>query len=249
MAFLVGVVVVAHIGRPVINPSFSMLRIARIVHVERRLKRCLHRNRLLVGLKTLRRVFGIPFLVTKEISGVIEHNVLHQVHAAAMQCVRKSLVVFERANVGVYFCKVGRPITVIAPVRAVPPLVGHGRRDPDRCGPQALNVVQSLLHAQQIATAVMGLFLGLVQTDTLVVVARVAVLKPVGHEEVNDLVAPVGRGHMQLQIWSTEGADAHACETCQGKRAECSFTTQRGKDPGHKTSVNGVELLIFLDYF
>jgi hypothetical protein len=34
----------------------------------------------------------------------------------------------------------------------------------------------------------------------LVVVARVAVLKPVGHEEVNDLVAPVGRGHMQLQI-------------------------------------------------
>jgi hypothetical protein len=54
---------------------------------------------------------------------------------------------------------------------------------------------------------------------------------------------------MQLQIWSTEGANAHACETCQGKRAECSFTTQMGKDPGHKTSINGVELLIFLDYF
>ena len=87
MAFLVEVVVVAHIGRPVIDACFSMLRIARIVHVERRLKRCLHRYRLRVDLKTLRRVFGIPFLVTKEISGVIQHNVLHQVHAAAMQSV------------------------------------------------------------------------------------------------------------------------------------------------------------------
>ena len=185
------VVVIADIGRPVIHARFAVRWIARIVQVERCLKRCLHGNRLRVGLVPVCGILGIPIFVSEKIACVIQHNVLDQIHATSVQRVRQLLVVFKRADVGVYFAKVRCPITVIAPITSVPPLVGHGRRNPHRSCAQALDVIEAFFDTQQIAATVVGFFLRVVETHALVVVSRIAILKTVRHEEINDLVAPI----------------------------------------------------------
>ena len=125
------VVVVEHIWVPVIDTRFAMHRIARIVHVEGRLRGRLHRNGLGVQLKSLRGVFGTRIFVSEKVTCVIQDNVLYQIHAPSMQGIGELLVVFQCANMGVDIFKVGGPVAVIAPVLSVPPLVNNGRCNPN----------------------------------------------------------------------------------------------------------------------
>ena len=88
---------------------------------------------------------------------------------------------------------------MVATVLAVPPLIGHGRGDPHGRGTQALDVVKPFLHPCQITAAVMRFFLRVELPRALVVVVGVAVFKPIGHQEINDLISPIRRRHVQLQ--------------------------------------------------
>jgi hypothetical protein len=132
--------------------------------------------------------------IGEEVAGVVEHDVLHQIHAAPMQAARERAVVVQRAQVAVDLHEVFGPVAVVAGVlpARVQPLVGHGRRDPQRGGAQALHVVQALRQAAQVTAVVALGVAGGVLARALVVVAGVAVGKPIGHHEVDDLVAPVG---------------------------------------------------------
>ena len=177
-----------------------MRRVARIVHVERHLLRRSHGHRFRNHLKALGWVLRVPVFVAKEIASVVQHNVLDQVHAPAMQGIREQLVVFQTTHVRIDSFEVRGPIAVIAAVDPVPPLIGHGGCDPHRSGAQTLDVVQPFSNTRQIATAVVRFFVWIEFAGALIVVTGVAILKSIGHEEVHDLISPIGRGHMQLQI-------------------------------------------------
>ena len=194
--------VVADVGRPVVDAGAAMRGQAGVVQMEGRLSRCSHRRRRCIALKVRSRIGRVPAAaVAKVIAGVVEHDVLHQIHAAPVQAVGQALIVQQRAQVLVDAHEVLGPVAVVAGIgpggRA--PLVGHRRRDPQRGGPQALDVVQPPGQAAQIA-ALVAVVLALIEfARAEIVVARIAVVEAVGHREVDDLVAPIGRGDVQFQ--------------------------------------------------
>ena len=78
-------------------------------------------------------------------------------------------------------------------------MIGDRWRYPDRSRAESVDVVQMLLDTLQVAAAVLGIVLWVEFIRALVVVAGIAVCKAVGHQEVDDLVAPIRRRHMQFQ--------------------------------------------------
>ena len=201
--FLLAVAIVHHVGCPVVDAGTAVARVVGVVEVKGRLPGGRHGAAVAVGLPG-QLALGIRHHA-EEIAGVIEHDVLHQRHATAMQRPGQLPVVLQRAQVRVDAGKVGRPVTVVTAIAAVPPLVGHGRRDPDAGGAQALDVIDSPLQAGQIAAAETAAVLGVVFACTLVVVARIAVVKSVGHDEIQDLVAPVDPLHSgSLRDWGPD---------------------------------------------
>ena len=101
--------------RPVIDVGSHVFRIQPVDHVERRLcRRRLER----VGLhqvEVLRRVVRIVLaVVVEEVGRMVRDDVLDQVHAVAMQFMREPAVVIQRAEVGIDFLEVDRPVAVIA---------------------------------------------------------------------------------------------------------------------------------------
>jgi hypothetical protein len=114
------------------------------------------------------------------------------------------------------------PVAVVAGVagRRINPLVGHRRREPKRGGTQAADVVQALAQAAQVAAAVVRAARRVVFAGALVVVARVTVGKAVGEHEIDDLVAPVGRGHVQPAGRSRGQAGAQGTGHQAGGKAE-----------------------------
>ncbi len=133
---------------------------------------------------------------------MIHHHVLHQVHAAAVQGAGELAVVAQRAEVRVDAAEILRPVAVVAAVAvaAVPPLLRHRRGDPQRRGAQAGDVVQTPAQAAQVTAAVSGRVGRVVLAAALVVVAGIAVVEAVGQGEVDDLLAPVGRRHVQRSV-------------------------------------------------
>ena len=152
----------------------------------------------------LRRVVLGP--VVKVVARVVEHDVLHEIHAARMQGSREGLVIGQGAQVAIHLLEVVGPIAVIAAVGAtgVDPLVGHRWGDPHRRGTKTTDVVQAPQDTAQITSAVVRGATGVVLAGPLVVVSRIAVVKTVGHQKVDDLILPLWRGHMQ----SAPGAGA-----------------------------------------
>ena len=187
---------------PVVDARAALPRVARVVQVERMLAGPRLRPRAGVGLPEPGRVGRVPAAdVVEEVAGVVDDDVLHQVHAAPVQRVGQAPVVLQRAQVRVDAGEVGGPVAVITAVatRGVEPLVEHRRRDPQRRRAQALDVVEPVDQALQVAAAEAVAAPRVVLAGALVVVARVAVGEAVGHDEVDDLVAPVGAGDVQLQ--------------------------------------------------
>ena len=84
---MLSVVVIVDVGRPVVNTRRTVHGIARIVHVKRCLRGGFHGHRRGFELKPLRRILGAPVFVPEKITGVVQHNVLHQVHAFAVQSI------------------------------------------------------------------------------------------------------------------------------------------------------------------
>ena len=115
---------------------------------------------------------------------------------------------------GVDFFEVFGPVAVIAAVALlrVPPFVCNRRGDPDGGCPEPLDVVEVTADAGEIAAAVARTVRGVVLVRALAIVAGVAVLEAVDHQEIGDLVAPVrGRG-MQAQVGGRRhllGPNAH----------------------------------------
>ena len=71
----------------------------------------------------MRRILSTPTLIFEKIAGVVQHNVLDQIHASAVQGIGQLLILLERAKVRIHPFEVCRPIAVIAAIGAVPPLV------------------------------------------------------------------------------------------------------------------------------
>ena len=132
--------------------------------------------------------------IGEEIGGVIDDDVLHQIHAGRVDRVRQPLVVVERAEMAVHFQKILCPVTVVATrlcVR-VPPQIGYRRCDPDCGRAQAAYVCQLLLDSLEITTVVLGIARRIEFAGAQIVVGGIAVTEAIGHQEVDDLVAPVG---------------------------------------------------------
>jgi len=108
--------------------------------------------------------------------------------------VRERLVRVEGAEVLVDLLLVARPVAVVAAElhERVPPHVGDRRGDPDGGRAEALDVVEAVDDALQVAARVLGRIGGVELAAPLVVVRRVAVREAVGHHEVDDLVLPGG---------------------------------------------------------
>ena len=207
--------VIGDVAGPVVDAGGALRRVARVVERERPGR---DRGRRLPGVAPVagRGIGGIEaFAVAEVVAHVVEHHVLHQVHPAAVQTPRQRAVVGERAEMRVHRGEVGGPVAVVAAVAhlRVPPLVGHRRGDPHRGGAEAADVVQPPGDAGEVAAAVARVVRGVVLAGALVVVARVAVVEAVGQHEVDDLVAPVGRGHVQRA-----GVVVLRCHLVRGRR-------------------------------
>jgi hypothetical protein len=132
---------------------------------------------------------------------MVDDDVLHQVHAAPVQRVGQRTVVGQRAQVRVDLLEMLRPVAVVAGEAelVVDPLVAHRRRQPERGGAQALDVVEPLAQSLEVTAVVAVDTRRVVFARPLVVVARIAVGEAIGHHEIDDLVAPVGRGNVEPQ--------------------------------------------------
>ena len=181
---------------PVVDGGAPVRGDARVVQIEGRLRGRSGRLGACIGHIKARRVGGVPATaVVEEIAGVVEHDVLDEVHALAVQGARQALVVGEPAQVFVDALEMLGPVAVVAAAGAtwVEPLVGHRRRDPQRSGAQAADVVQARRQARQVTAAVARIAGGVVLPRALVVVARVAIGEAVAEHEIDDLIAPIGR--------------------------------------------------------
>ena len=211
---------VRDIRRPVVDARPAVRRTAGIVQMEGRLRGRAHGGRGDVRMVVLRGVLRAGLgPVVEEVTGVVEHDVLHQVHPPRVKRPRQGAIVRQAAPMRIHLLEMFGPVAVVARVvaRRVDPLVGHRRRDPHRRGPQALDVIEAAHHAAQVASVVVRLTPRLELASALVVVARVTIVESVDHQKVQHLVAPVRRGHVQTR--------------CLGRRRACAGTRQTHQSP------------------
>ena len=227
--FLAAVGEIADLRRPVIDRCRAVSGPAHIVAVEWRL--C--GRGAVVGLSPQLEALLRPRRVVAArpaeiVAGVVDHDVLHQPQSPPMHRVGEAPVPGQRAEMRVHRLEVAGPIAVIAAVlRArVPPLVRHRRGDPDRGRAQVLDVVETPLHAGQIAAGKPSRVVRVVLARALIVVARVAVVEAIEHHEIQDLVAPVG-GRYRSRGRLGGGR-------CQRREGE-----QQGAEPGHGNAPRG----------
>ena len=199
IGFLMAFGEIGDVRRPVVDGRRALRRIAGVIAIERRLRWCATPARIRVEHEMRGRIRCTPTaFVGEEIRGVVDHDVLYQRHARCMKRVRQRLVVVERAVVRIDLGEVLRPVTVIAAEVAahVPPLVGDRWRDPHGGGAECADVVDASRHPAQVAAAVFRAVGLIVFTGTLVVVGRVAIVEAIEHQEIDHLVAPVGRDNV-----------------------------------------------------
>ena len=162
-------------------------------------------------------------LVADDVGGVVRDDVEVDLHPAGVGGVDERPQVRVRAQVRVDLREVGDPVAVVAGARPVLELHGlvlEARREPDRVGAQALDVVDPVQQALQVAAVVEALggrvepVLEPAARDPAVVVGRVAVLEPVGHDEVEVLVgdrlAQRMRTHRPLRGHGEQAHGEHA---------------------------------------
>ena len=147
-----------------------------------------------------RRVVG-GVRVVQDVGGVVGDDVEEDLHAAVVGEVDEGLELLVGAQVGVDLREVGDPVAVVAgrlgPRLTLDGLVLERRCHPDRRRAEALDVVQALDQTLQVAAVVEGLIRRVVPVvaagalDEAGVVRRVAVLEPVGHDEVEVLACEV----------------------------------------------------------
>ena len=202
IGFLLGIGKITHIRRVVIDRRRALRRVQHIVEIEGWLGGCA----VAVGVWMAAEIPGgigrIPGpVVTEIVAGVIDDDVLQQIHAALVQGLAQLPIICQRAVMGIDGHEIAGPIAVVTGVLTgrVPPLVGHRRRDPQRGGAQIVNIFESLRQSAQIAAAVMAAAAGIVFAHTLIVVARIAVVKTIDHGEIDDLIAPVRRWHRRCE--------------------------------------------------
>ena len=191
---------VVHVRRPVVDAGIALRRVGGVVHRERELARREPPAGIGDPFEAMCRLPGTPAIgVVEEIGGVVEHDVLDQVHPVAMQRARQRPVVIQRTEVRVHPGEVLGPVAVIAAEvdAPVPPLVGHRRGEPHGGCPESADVVDPALDAAQVTAVELGRIARIVFARSLIVVRAVAVVEAIDHQEVDHLVAPVRRSHMQ----------------------------------------------------
>ena len=150
-----------------------------------------------VGLGLLRDVVVVTLGVGDDVGGVVGDDVEEDLHALRVRLVDQFLQLGVGAQVRVDLGEVGDPVPVVAGrhvvTTALDGAVLEGGRQPDGGGAQALDVVEPLDQAAQVATVVVAL-VGRVEPglqrpagQPAGVVAAVAVGEPVGHQEVEAL--------------------------------------------------------------
>ena len=153
-----------------------------------------------VGLGVLRDVRRTGVLLEADhVGGVVGDDVEEHLDAALVRGLDETGQLGVRAEVGVDLGEVGDPVAVVAgrAVLGLHCLVLEDRREPDRLGAEALEVVELLPQAGDVATVVVALG-GRVEPGGLAVageaahvVAGVAVVEAVTHHEVEVLVGEV----------------------------------------------------------
>ena len=171
--------------------------LARVIVAERCHRRCRHRMGLvgmgdITGAGVLR--IQLAGVIAEEVTHVVGDDILDQEHAAGVQAIGELLVSFQITHVLVDLGKVGCPITVVtgdATFDIAFPLVGDRRRQPDRGHAQPLDIIQFIGHALDVATGVVLQLARIVLGGTLIVVARIAIVKAVRQHEIDHLITPV----------------------------------------------------------
>jgi hypothetical protein len=131
-------------------------------------------------------------------SAVIDHDIQVQLHAAGMNGLREGMHVRVGAEMRIDVRKIGDPVAVIAgglvARRALHRFILEDWGEPYRGRAKPLNVVQARNEALQIA-AVIEAFGSRIEScdqpsalETAAVIGRIAILEPVGQEEINDFV-------------------------------------------------------------
>ncbi len=142
-----------------------------------------------------------PFLVVDHVGGVVRDDVEEDLDPAVVGGVDERLELGVRAEVRVDLRVVRDPVAVIAGrrigARALDRPVLEDRRHPDRRCPERLDVVEPVQQAGDVAAVVEALVGGVeaggqpVAGQAALVVGRVAVVEPVGQDEVEDLFGQV----------------------------------------------------------
>ena len=151
------------------------------------------RNRADAGVVDVCRV-----RVAEDVSGVVGDDVEEDLHLLGVRLLDEAAELGVGAEVRVYLGEVGDPVAVVARTlrgtRALDRLVLERRCEPDRGRAETLDVAELLGQAGDVAAVVPPLARGVVARDVAVageaalVVGRVRVGEPVGHDEVEPLV-------------------------------------------------------------
>ena len=124
---------------------------------------------------------------------MVEHDVEDDFHAARVRCVNQ---VLEQHIFAVGVCLVAAihlgEVACVVAVVVVARSVLHDGRNPDCGEAQCLDVVQTLNHALEVAAPLGVAFVARLHSIPAVyVVARIAIVKTGGHEEIDTLVTEV----------------------------------------------------------
>ncbi len=152
-----------------------------------------------VGARGLVDVRVRALLVRDDVGRVVGDDVEVDVDAAEVGVVDERLQLGVGAEVGIDLREVGHPVAVVAGTgirpRALDRPVLEARGEPDRGGAEALDVVETIVEAGDVAAVVEALVGGVeamseaIAGDAGRVVRRVAVGEAVGHDEVELLLA------------------------------------------------------------
>ncbi len=123
------------------------------------------------------------------VAGMVDHEVQDHLEALGVRAGDQAVQLGLRAKAGIHLLRVLEPVAVIAPrISELPHLLIH-RRDPDRGRPSRFDVVELTREADQVA-AVKRLLVALICTGE--VVHRRTIVEPIQHDEIDDLILPIG---------------------------------------------------------
>ena len=151
--------------------------------------------------------------VVDDVRRVIDHDIQVQLHAAGMNGLREGVHVRVGAEMRIDVRKIGDPVAVIAgglvARRSLHRSILEDWGEPYRGRAERLNVVQTRNEALQIS-AVIKAFGSRIESrdqpsalETAAIIGRIAILEPVGQEEINDFIGrrPLAIIRRRLRTW------------------------------------------------